>query len=269
MAAIDPQILDLLPAYVLGALEAEERRAVEAALERGDPELERELAAWTRQLEALAATVPAVAPSAMVRERTLRRVGSEAPATSAPEAAGTSRGQRFWPLAASLLLAVLAGWLALENLRLRERLETAAAQRDQLERQTAALARDLETARDELERNLMAGRIVGAPQTRAVVLAGLGPGTAASGHAYHDPESRRAVFYASDLPALAADRDYQLWFIAEGVPVSAGVFEVDAAGRGTVVVEDVAAPEAIQAWAVTVEPAGGVPQPTGEMVLKG
>ncbi|MGH9465196.1 MAG: anti-sigma factor domain-containing protein, partial [Thermoanaerobaculia bacterium] len=169
----------------------------------------------------------------------------------------------------SVLLALGVGWLALENLRLRERLDTVATDRDRLAREQVALTRDVESARQELERAVMAGRIVGAPQTRVVLLAGLGSIPEASGHAYHDPGTRQAVFYASELPPLAADQDYQLWFIADGVPVSAGVFDPDEAGRGTLLVADVAAPESIQAWAVTVEPAGGVPQPTGEMVLKG
>jgi hypothetical protein len=35
-----------------------------------------------------------------------------------------------------------------------------------------------------------------------------------------------------------------------------------------VLVDRVEGAEGIKAWAVTSEPAGGVPQPTGEMVLK-
>jgi anti-sigma-K factor RskA len=34
-------------------------------------------------------------------------------------------------------------------------------------------------------------------------------------------------------------------------------------------VEDLERVGEIQAWAVTIEPRGGVPQPTGTMVLKG
>jgi anti-sigma-K factor RskA len=44
---------------------------------------------------------------------------------------------------------------------------------------------------------------------------------------------------------------------------------VDERGSGSLRVEHVAPAGQIQAWAVTVEPEGGVPQPTGAMVLKG
>ena len=102
----------------------------------------------------------------------------------------------------------------------------------------------------------------------AIVLAGLGPSPNASGHTFVNPERGKAVFYAFDLPALAPDKTYQLWWIEGGKPVSAGVFNVDERGTGSVQVER-APTGATDAWAVTIEPAGGVPAPTGEMVLKG
>jgi anti-sigma-K factor RskA len=113
-----------------------------------------------------------------------------------------------------------------------------------------------------------AGRIVSAPSVSSVLLAGLEATPQAQGSTFVDPSARAAVFYASDLPALSGEQTYQLWFIADGVPVSGGTFDVDAEGRAMVIVDQTAPIEAIQLWAVTIEPAGGVPQPTGEMVLK-
>jgi anti-sigma-K factor RskA len=103
---------------------------------------------------------------------------------------------------------------------------------------------------------------------KPVALAALKAPPGAQGYAFVDPRSQKAVFVAANLPQLAADRTYELWFIAGGKPVPAGTFGVDANGRsGTVTVSGVA--DRVQAWAVTVEPRGGVPQPTGTMVLKG
>ena len=105
------------------------------------------------------------------------------------------------------------------------------------------------------------------PGVQSVVLAGLGPSPGAKGRTYVNPSTRDALFYAFDLPSLPADKTYELWFIAAGKPVAAGTFDVDPRGTGTVRVERVN--DQIQAWAVTIEPRGGVPQPTGAMVLKG
>jgi hypothetical protein len=124
-------------------------------------------------------------------------------------------------------------------------------------------------ARAEARQAAQALQILAAPSVRSVVLAGLGPSPGAAGHTYVNPQSREALFYAFNLPGLAADKTYQLWFIAGGKPVSAGTFAVDARGAAHLRVEKVSRIEDIQAWAVTIEPSGGVPQPTGEMVLKG
>src|SRR4029434_9283724 len=66
--------------------------------------------------------------------------------------------------------------------------------------------------------------------TRTVALAGTGPAPEASARAYLDPESQRLVLVVYQLPPPPPGRAYQLWVIAGGEPVSAGVFEVDPAG---------------------------------------
>jgi anti-sigma-K factor RskA len=138
------------------------------------------------------------------------------------------------------------------------------------ETQNARLARDLRSAQAQSERLATAMAIISAPGMRPITLAALKAPAGAEGHTFIDPVARKAVFVAANLPQLAADKTYELWFIADGKPVAAGTFGVDSSGRsGTVEVSGVAPLDHIQAWAVTVEPRGGVPQPTGTMVLKG
>ena len=259
MADRDLNLRELLPLYALGALEEPERREIEAELER-DPSLEAELARWVAQVEALAETVPPVVPSETVRARLL--------AALPPRAA--SEGARSWMgWAAAAVLALIAGWLAWGNAGLRSELETRLSERDAEAIRAVRLASELADTRARLERLMLAHEIVAAPGARGVRLAGLAGLPGAAAQTYVDPGSRRAVFYASRLPPAPEERTYQLWFIADGKPVSAGVFEVGPEGEATLLVEDVAPMDSIQAWAVTVEPEGGVPQPTGEMVLKG
>ena len=77
------------------------------------------------------------------------------------------------------------------------------------------------------------------------------------------------VFTVSGLPVAPAGRVYQVWVVTGPAPVSAGLLDLDQSGAATAFFQtppDIAAPVAV---AVTLEPAGGVPAPTGEMYLIG
>ena len=175
---------------------------------------------------------------------------------------------RWLPFAAAALL-LLAVWGAAGQLRMRGEVRRLTQERERLETRVAALGREVDQARAEARRAAQALQVLAAPGVQSVVLAGLGPTPGAAGHTYVNPQTRDALFYAFNLPPLQPDRTYQLWFIAGGKPASAGTFSVDPRGTGSLRVERVVDVEDIQAWAVTIEPQGGVPQPTGEMVLKG
>jgi len=253
---------DLLPAYALGALDGDDLRELEEHLAGGCAECRRQLDLWNRDLEALADSVTPVEPSETARARVLRMTAGVVNAVPAPR-----RLPRWLPLAAAALLAV-AVWGAVGQVRLRGEVERLTAERDRLARQVTVLDREVILARAEAQRATQDLQVLAAPGVQSVILAGLGPAPQAAGHTYVNPRQRDALFYAFDLPALPRDKTYQLWYIA-GKPVSAGTFAVDERGMASVRVERVPDVAGIQAWAVTVEPAGGVPQPTGEMVLKG
>jgi anti-sigma-K factor RskA len=77
------------------------------------------------------------------------------------------------------------------------------------------------------------------------------------------------VFTASNLPALPPGRTYQLWVVTAQAPLSAGLLAPDAQGGVSETFStppDIPQPVAI---AVTIEPAGGVPAPTGDKYLVG
>jgi anti-sigma-K factor RskA len=78
------------------------------------------------------------------------------------------------------------------------------------------------------------------------------------------------VFVATGLPAPPEGKAYQLWAIAgTNAPVSAGVFTVDASGTGSLAVRPLPGVSTVNAFAVTLEPAGGLPAPSGDMYLLG
>ena len=232
----------------------------------GQPLEKRQLDLWQRDLEALAGSVAPVAPSETTRVRVLRMTAGAAGAAGAVPA---PRRRSWWlPLAAAALLAV-AVWGVAGQTRLRGELERLTAERDRLARQVAVLDREVTLARDQVERAAQDLQFVAAPGVHSVILAGLGPAPNAKGQTYVNPRQGGALFYAFDLPALPQGKTYELWYIAAGKPVPAGTFAVDPQGAASVRVERVPDVASIEAWAVTVEPAGGVPQPTGAMVLKG
>jgi anti-sigma-K factor RskA len=61
---------------------------------------------------------------------------------------------------------------------------------------------------------------------------------------------------------------YQLWLVTDGAPVSAALITPDPDGAARALVSGVGTIEP-KAFALTVEPAGGVPAPTGAMFLLG
>ena len=102
-----------------------------------------------------------------------------------------------------------------------------------------------------------------------VALVAAGAPNLPQGKAFYHP-SKGLVFYPANLPALPSNQTYQLWLVpGQGSPISAGVFDVDTKGNGSVLLPSLPFGLAAKAFAVTIEPRGGVPQPTGKKVLFG
>jgi len=282
--------------YVLGALTPAEQAAFEAHLATCD-----ECAAEVRTLSAVAGalphTVPQSEPSPALRARVLAAAGassSTAAATARPERDATiplsttmapnariapeamsvphASSVRSSPLApwlaaaASLALAVALGAYA-ATLRTRvgdleDRLRQAMLRADVSDRQVADARRTAADAQSEVA-------VLAAPDLARIDLAGQPAAPQASARAFWS-RSRGLVFTASNLPALPAGRTYQLWILTvQPAPVSAGLIKPDVNGRANAVFEtppDLPRPTAM---AVTIEPDGGVPAPTGDKSLVG
>jgi anti-sigma-K factor RskA len=300
-----PRFDELLPAYALGALDGDELRELAAHLAAGCPACEgelRRLAAEMEDLAAAAAELPeslaAEAPeilggvkrrllAELPRQPRLQQLAELAPApVPAPPAAylsppafatpsvrssRSSRSVRRWlPLAAAAVLALVAAWGLVRQARMGAEIERLRGERRQLAARAEGLERRAAQAEAESLRLARTISILAAPGVQSVSLAGMGTSHAAAGRTYVDVADRQAVFYASGLPALGPDKTYQLWYLDDqDHPTSAGVFEVDAHGKAALVVDQSLPVERIQAWAVTVEPRGGRPQPTGPMALAG
>jgi hypothetical protein len=84
---------------------------------------------------------------------------------------------------------------------------------------------------------------------------------------FWDHVTNRWTLVARDLPAPAAGRTYQLWLVTPKAKISAGTFTPGPDGAAEVRATYALAPGSLNAIAVTDEPAGGVPQPTGALVI--
>jgi anti-sigma-K factor RskA len=221
-------------------------------------------------LDALARSVPQVAPPAALRARVLEAAtaqsqshGTAIPFTPRPDPV---RASSRWPwlvaaAAASIAVTTSIGWSrAVAEVR---QLEATVADL----RTTAATLLNVRASYDrEQQARLRAAAILGAPDVTVTALNGIVPAERARARVYMS-QSRGLLMAAEDLPPLPTGRVYQLWTIVAGQPVSAGLFSPDADGRGDVVGAAPGGP--VDAFAVTLEPEGGVPAPTGAKVLLG
>jgi hypothetical protein len=110
--------------------------------------------------------------------------------------------------------------------------------------------------------------VLTAPDLARIDLAGQPTAPSARARALWSRQ-RGMVFTASNLPPLPAGRVYQVWVVTADARISAGLVMPDDSGRSTAVFAtppDIPKPAAV---AVTLEPAGGVPQPTGAFYLLG
>jgi anti-sigma-K factor RskA len=85
-------------------------------------------------------------------------------------------------------------------------------------------------------------------------------------------ESGAATLEVKGMPLLTAEQQYQLWLVRDGDRDSGAVFSVNDNGWAEVPVEAARSPgdpssDYTDLW-ISIEPAGGSPDPTGEWVLE-
>lgn len=255
-AAVHPW-LDDAALYALGALDGDALERFEAHLVDCDT-CHGVVAEHAETVADLAYTVPARQPPEGLRERVLREA-RDGPGMSVVDGSGsaTLRGSGVrlrWLAAASVVIAAAAGagyWLEREAHSEAEAALLAA-------RQELAVSRGDLAARDSALAMLLA------PDVRFAALAA--PEDTPVLRVFWNESRDVIVVSAFNLPQTPVGRTYQLWGIGDGAPVSLGTFDTDATGSAVELLQ-VGQPElpeaaAFQVAAITVEPAGGSPQPT-------
>ncbi|MGZ9221828.1 MAG: anti-sigma factor [Anaerolineales bacterium] len=233
----DTHVLDLLPAYALGSLEADEADRVEEHL----------LSCWICRAESntfqdvveqLSFAAPAEVPSPGLRDRLLQRVESVRPQSRLPAQATRrpwlERLLPAWGLASLGLILALAAF----NVLLWQRL-------------------------NQLEFITSSGGM------RAIPLSAVNAASDATGFIIVSGDGGNGALVVDGLPPLDADRQYQLWLIRDGERTSGAVFSTDEESYGGTRISVAGSLLEYSAVGITIEPAGGSPQPTGLKVLGG
>jgi hypothetical protein len=246
---------ELAALQALGLPLGEEWSTLARHLEEGCPTCEQLLVELREASTALAVEAPERRPNADLRRRILSSLG---PGRVAPSA--RRNPSLPWLLAAAaVLLFVMALW---DDARLRR-------QREELRSQSVELSSRLATAEKDLARKDLRARVVESDDVRLLYLGGKDPQPGARAKLFWSEKAKRGVIVAGNLAPLPPDKQYELWVFSEGKPVPAGVFDADPAGRAVFESPDLSSVASAQNFAVTVEPRGGVPQPTGPIVLIG
>lgn len=270
-----------LAAAALDALSADEQAAV-LAHAASCPRCGTELDALRQALAALgSASAAAVATHSPDVEQRLKRIRLRllaraqadrapldvAPVAPAPQAATAPiasirpqrSGARVWmALAAAVLIAV---WLYSQRAATSDRLARA------VERASGDSAA-LDSARGRIaSRDREIAALTG-PTTSVVGLNTTGA-AAATALMFWDRTDNSWAFYAHHLPPPPAGKTYQLWLLTPSSKISAGTFTPAADSSVEVHATYELPRDALKGVAVSEEPSGGAPQPTGRIVIIG
>ena len=293
---------DLAALAALDLLTPAEQAEFTAALAE-HPELAAIAASLRSTVAELAHTAPAAEPPADLKIRLLKTIAGDASAARAPIVTASRSTILPFPtwigFATAACFACLAAYFAqayfnqsalnsafrdqqnLADLSLRSTKNQLAAERLIAQREladaakraadTAALITTLESRLAETKQQLFAQGTL-ADYKIATLASLLGNSPQAVAVAVWNPASQEGVLTVQKLPALAADKDYQLWVIDPqySIPVDGGVFKVDpTTGEGRLVFHPNRPVQTVAKFAVSLERKGGVPKAEGPMVLIG
>ncbi|MEO6876534.1 MAG: anti-sigma factor [Opitutaceae bacterium] len=278
---IDDHHEELASLYALGLLEGAELASFEQELAQ-DPALARLVSELRESTAQLAFTAPAAAPSPALRARLLDELDTAAKWRAQGNVIAF-RTPIWLPWAAAAGFAIACAWLGqlyvtsrFEAANLRDQQTLAEfklkSANNQMEAERLVATHQLGAATEQLaalDRQLKAeGDLAKLKIATLASLAGNSPQALAV--AVWSPLRQEGVLNVEKLPALAADKDYQLWLVDPQypIPVDGGVFTVDpATGDAHITFKANRPINSVAKFAVSLERKGGVPKAEGPMVL--
>jgi anti-sigma-K factor RskA len=256
----------ILEAYVLGSLHASEQAEVEANI-AAYPELAEEVAAIELAMQQYA-EANAEEPPAFMQERIWAAISGEnavennSPGRTIPFTPEVRRRQYRWANAAMLL--ALVGSLAV-NIMLwsqgnKSGQELASVKREMqtMQKRQAEMVAVLDAYKKEKE--MMADA-----DMQTVPMKSMVPGHPMVATVYWNKSKGEAYLSMQKLPAPEKGKQYQMWVIRDGKPVSMGTIPMDMT-EGDIAKLPMEVKDG-QAFAISLEKEGGNPTPTQVYVL--
>jgi hypothetical protein len=193
----------------------------------------------------------------------MQKIHAERTTTNGQAAPSRKQGKR-WGLRFSLSFAAASVILALATWFL---MKLDFEQRDQIRQLQAQLG----TVQNQLSQDATTmqalAAVTSAPDSAPITLLEQPGGPPGQAHVLYNARMGLAV-YSGQIAPPPADKSYQLWLVpSSGAPVDAGL--VAANQQNGAVVVRLTPGLVAKAFAVTMEPLGGRPQPTGPKVLVG
>jgi anti-sigma-K factor RskA len=258
---ICPDFSELAALEALGALDESSRDALLRHLAECEScRADRATFAATWGVFGYSAPAAPVAPE--LKRRLFERIGRETSAQPPVVQMGPHRRGRRpkapsrvdrWAIASIALLIgfsgalVSVGFLARQVAEERQQSQHLASELSNRERQVALLQ---------------------AQDVRVASLAGQPPAPGATAKVFWSPRESAWVVSVAKLPPATTGKTYQLWAVTSSRKISVGTFQTDAHGAALIEAK-LPLSDRLAAAAVSLEPAGGVPQPTGAIVLLG
>lgn len=264
----------VLESYVTGTASPEEIRKVQE-MEKLYPEVKNEIEEIEANLMAYAEAYTKQ-PSEALRSRISQQIfkgktGEAKIVQLNPESSSPNRILRIAVAAsfAFFLISSLVNVILYGKLNdVKEELAELNSEKDVLAYELKVQQTTMSTQQTTIESLITMQGTMMKPGTKMVTLKGLDLSPSSAAMVVWNPSDKSVYMSVASLPPPPSGMQYQLWALMDGKPVDAGVFDLNA--NGAMYMQKMKDMPGAQAFAVTLEKAGGSPGPTMEaMYLMG
>ena len=239
----------VLELYVNGLLSETEKREVEA-LAAQNPEIQQEIFHIEEALEKYA-LAHRQTPKRNMKQAILDKIDAEESKNKPTAKIVQMSGFRRFAMAASVIGLILSGAL---NFILYQNWNNSQKEVTALLSEKATLVDKSDVLKASYEETV---NTLVETTTKVVQLNGLPIAPNSKVNVYWNGKNQRTFLRIENLPPPPSDKQYQLWALADGKPIDAGVFDTETSAMQTMKTIGDA-----QAFAITLEKKGGSASPT-------